>query len=92
MDGLPAWAVVFWQIIVECINISSGLTFVADLSFQSPVVAERSNPEDSCVYSEKRVSATNTDVLFQEDNSRMSFKKRFPLRHNTKKKGMSSRC
>ena len=47
--GLPARAAMFWQIIVECTDISRGLTFVANFSSQGLVVAECSGPEDLCL-------------------------------------------
>lgn len=91
---LPAQAVWFWHVTVfACVTTSGRLTFVANVSSQRPVVARCSVPRALAYVPENKFQLlTLTVFYFRKTIHKMSFKKKFPLRHNTKKKGMSCRC
>ena len=62
-----------------CVTTSGGLTSVANISSQCPVVAEYSSPKGSCLCSENEVSAANTDgFYFRKTIQECLLRKSFP--------------
>lgn len=79
VGGLPAQAVWFGSHCFACVTTSGGLTFVANVSSQHPVVAECSSPKGSCLCSENKVSAANTDgFYFRKTIHECLLRKSFP--------------
>ena len=62
-----------------CVTASGGLTSVANISSQFSVVAECSSPKGSCLCSENKVSAANTDgFYFRKTIKECLLRKSFP--------------